>query len=223
MFFLIGCSPDPKSYSLSAHSNRASDIENLIGTWAICSSCLEHNICINNDTRNICNNRTIPNLLNAIDVAVSMGNILAVRYLIEVVGIDVNTTIESSGETLLHISAYYSADVPKYYAVMKYLLDNGADVNAIIPSNNYPTPLEMAVWKNNHAGIKLLGEYGAFKNQNSLIGACRTAIAHKKSNIVPLLPRCCEIALDKELPKEYQDTDTKLACNNSLNNPSQDS
>ena len=211
---LTGCNLGAKNYYLSAHASRADDLEALIDTWAICSSCLEHNICINSDIRNICTTDTLPDLPHALNMAASRANILAIRYLIELVGVDLNKPVHSSGETPLHISAYYSAAAPKYYSAMKYLLDNGADVNALMPNSTHPSPLERAVWKNNHVGIQLLGEYGAFKNQSNLMRACRTAIARKKFNIVPLLPGCCEIALGKELPEEYQDAGIELACKN---------
>ena len=71
---------------------------------------------------------------------------------------------DSLGGTALHVAV-----LQNNLEVIKLLLDNGFDVNAVIPPEGYPllrgyTPLHYCVWTNNASAAGLLLQYQANKN-----------------------------------------------------------
>lgn len=212
---LMGCFAPQKNYHMSVYSDKASDIEKLMAVWSICSSCLEGGICVDTDTRERCINQTLPNRTKALNHAVGRANIKAIRYLIEVVGVDINDVSGDYGETPLHVISYYGAEVPLDYKTMKYLLDNGANVHARKTGGSYPTPLETAVWKNKKSAVQLLSQYGAFDNEDTVSRACSVALVHQRYSIVPLLPQCCEFVRGSTM-QSYYNEELKLYCESPL-------
>jgi len=101
--------------------------------------------------------------------AANIGTINDVKYFIEEKGVNVNTRINDnpnfSGETALHIAAYYGK-----VEIVKYLISKGADVNA--KSDKRRTPLHNATADTGHAEhdagklevAKILISEGAYVN-----------------------------------------------------------
>ena len=216
-FIIMGCSPSQKNYHMSVYSDKPSDIEKLKAVWSLCTSCLESGICVDADTRERCVNQTLPDRTAALNQAVGRANIKAIRYLIEVVGVDINDVLGRYGETPLHVVSYYGAEVPAYYKTMKYLLDNGANVHARETGGSYPTPLETAVWKNKKTAVQLLSQYGAFENEDTVSRACSVALVHQRYSIIPLLPQCCESVMGSKM-QNYYNEELNLYCESPLSN-----
>lgn len=71
---------------------------------------------------------------------------------------------DSLGGTALHVAV-----LQNNLEIIKLLLDDGFDVNAVVPPDGYPmlrgyTPLHYCVWTNNIDAAKLLLQYKADKN-----------------------------------------------------------
>ncbi len=212
-FILVGCSQSSvyNNYSLSAYSSFPEEMEGLISVWSKCSACLDNGIC-GQDTKAQCLDKTLPSRASALDHAIGRSNIQALRYLVEVAGADVNEPMGEYQETSLHIASYYGAETPRNYEVMKYLLDRGADVHARTVGGDFHwSPLRTAVWKNKIVAVKLLIQYGALTDEDSVRGACVVARSNGREAMVPLLPRCCERAwLEKE--QRYSSESIRLHC-----------
>ena len=99
-------------------------------------------------------------------------------------GIDKNIR-DDFGDTALHLSIYQ-----KNITIVRLLLDNGFDPNAIATVNGN-TPLHNAVSSNNVAAARLLIQYGANKNIKALNGQTPLDKARKeeKMDMVRLLYR----------------------------------
>jgi ankyrin repeat protein len=99
---------------------------------------------------------------NAIIIASYRGDLKAVQKILDA-GVDKDVR-DALGATALH-----DAVLQPNVLVVKLLLDNGFDPNAIATKNGY-TPLHFAVAANNIAAARLLLQYGADKRIKCLEG-----------------------------------------------------
>lgn len=102
----------------------------MVELWESCNSCLEYGHCSNGYSNEQCVTKTLPSRAQALKLAVSVDNMPAVRYLIEIADTNINESVGYYGETALNVISYYGAETPLDYKVMKYLLDNDANVHA---------------------------------------------------------------------------------------------
>ena len=165
------------------------DLDDVKRVWAYCSGCVKDSACAE---RQECDAKTMSKLPDAFYKAVYAQRLDVVRYLVEVAGLDVN----ARGLNPLQSAAYYYG--PKKHEILKYLIERGANVNAI-SDGPARTPLLTAIWKKNTPGARLLLANGADPSIKSDRGWDACMFAHRWSHweIMPDLPGCCAKFLDK--------------------------
>lgn len=178
-------------YSIAAASP---DLEEVKRVWTYCQRCVGEQVCAEKDA---CEKETMHGLPYALNKAISNQRLEVVRYLIEVVGMDVNTIIDDTyQETPLRASAYHSN--PTQLEITRYLISRGANVNAI-GTAAARTPLLTAIWKRNTPAAKLLLAHGADPSIKSDRGWDACMFAHRWSHweIMPELSGCCAKFMDQ--------------------------
>lgn len=188
LFLLLGAwvLPGCTHYSIVAASP---DLDEVTRVWSYCTKCVLDSKCAEKQE---CERDTMPKLGDAFDRAVSRHRLDVVRYLVEVAGLDVN----APGLYPLQSAAYYYS--PTKHEILKYLIERGADINAI-SDGHARTPLLTAIWKKNTPGARLLLANGADPSIKSDRGWDACMFAHRWSHweIMPDLPGCCARFLDK--------------------------
>lgn len=193
--FMQGC------YSGVRISAAGSDYDEVRRRWEYCEKCLNQKDCFN---RAECEENTPEKLKYSLSRAISTGKLDTVRYLIEVVGVDVNTPLDSFQDTALHDSAHYGGKQDD--EITRYLVSKGANVNAI-GTSHARTPLLSAIWKHSNVSARFLLSQGADPSIPSDRGWNACIYAHRWSNwdIMPDLPGCCASFLDSRwvgIPEE---------------------
>lgn len=168
-----------------------SDYNEVKRIWEHCETCLKQEDCFN---RAECEKNTPEKIKFSMADALGRGKIDTVRYLIEVVGLDVDAPLDRYQSTALHKSASYGG--PRGFEMVRYLVSKGANVNAI-GTSHARTPLLRAIWKKNNEIARYLLSHGADTSIRSDRGYNVCVFAHRWSNweIMPDLPGCCALFL----------------------------
>jgi hypothetical protein len=184
--FMQGC-----HYGFEITGARA-DYSEVKRRWEYCETCLKQEDCFN---RAECEKNTPEKIKSSMGDALGRGKFDTVRYLIEVVGLDVDAPLDRYQDTALHESAYYGG--PQDFEIVRYLVSKGANVNAI-GTSHARTPLLTAIWKKNNEIARYLLSHGADTSIRSDRGYSVCVFAHRWSNweIMPDLPGCCAFFLD---------------------------
>lgn len=166
-----------------------SDLDEVKRVWTYCTRCVTDSNCTEKQE---CDRDTMSKLYEAFYDAVYAQRLDVVRYLVEVAGLDVN----APGLYPLRSAAYYYGS--KKHEILKYLIERGANVNAV-SDGHARTPLLTAIWKRNTPGARLLLANGADPSIKSDRGWDACMFAHRWSHweIMPDLPGCCAKFLDK--------------------------
>jgi ankyrin repeat protein len=182
------------NYYLSPLASFPRSINGLKRTWFFCESCLKGGKCEAEDVKQ-CNDVTLQDRVNALDVAVGNANIEAVHFLIDVARTNVNGVTGDSLRTPLMSAAYYGSK--KHQEIAEFLLLNGADVNSVRNVSPIDTALLVAIWKNNLNFSVFLLKNGANPSLTAEglkeNAACKVAIAYKRSEIISIIPGCCSL------------------------------
>jgi hypothetical protein len=169
---------------INYHITAASDYEEIKQVWEYCRQCLGDKDCAE---RSSCEQNTPEALSYTMTQALARGKLDAVKYLVEVVGLDVDTPLDEYQQTALFDSASYGG--PQDYEIARYLISKNANVNAVDITNTR-TPLLKAIRKKNNATARLLLSHGA--NISKPMNACRLAYFWDNLYIMPDIPGCCE-------------------------------
>jgi ankyrin repeat protein len=156
--------------------------------WEYCKQCLSDKNCTERSTCE--QNTTSETLKYTMGQTLARGKLDAVKYLVEVVGFDVDTPLNEYQSTALFRSAYYGG--PQDLEILRYLVSRGANVNSISTTHNR-TPLLTSIWKHNNAHARFLLSHGADPSIPSDRGMDACAFAYRWQNwsIMPDLPGCC--------------------------------
>jgi len=100
------------------------------------------------------------------------GSIQVVKYMIES-GIDINKKYDDFQWTLLHCAA--GCD---WLNIVEYLVDNGADINAL--DRTSCTPLYEAAHDGQMATVKYLLDHGADKEHHNIFGTTAAMMAEQR-------------------------------------------
>jgi hypothetical protein len=159
--------------------------------WEYCEKCLAQEGCAE---RSECKKNTPEKIESVMETAVSEGRLDTVRYLIEVIGFDVNARMGRYRTTALHKCSYYGG--PQDHEICHYLVSKGADINAV-NTTNARTPLLTSIWKHNNTNARFLLSKGADPSIPNARGqdACVYARVGSNWDIMPELPNCCEFYL----------------------------
>ena len=119
--------------------------------------------------------------------AIMTNNINKVRYMVDgnLVGVNSIISIEYRKRPI-HVAAYYSRD-----EIIKYLVDRGADINAIDGASG-KTALSVAIWKGYESTAILLLDLGADPKIPNDVGVspCLRAKRAGMQRVVNKIPDC---------------------------------
>jgi hypothetical protein len=176
IFSLTGC--------INYHITAADNHEEIKQVWEYCKQCLND---INCTERSTCEQNTTSETLSfTLSQALWFGKLDVIKYLVEVVGFDVDTPLSRYQQTALFYCASYGG--PQDYETARYLISKNANVNAIATGRDR-TPLLTAIRKKNNAIARLLLSHGANLSQPE--DACLMAYFWENWNIMPNIPDCC--------------------------------
>jgi hypothetical protein len=189
-------SPDGRSYELTIASFNA-EYNSVKRFWEHCEQCLAREDCDPRD-RKRCEANTIEEIKYTMGTALAQGKIDTVRYLVEVVGLDIDAPLDIYQSTALYKCSYYGS--PQHNAICRYLVSKGANVNAIATPNSR-TPLLRSIRKHNYINAVFLLEQGADPGIRTAGGmdACEFAFRMTDWPILPHLPGCCQRFRDGQL------------------------
>lgn len=196
---LSGCDDSEIKRDLKM-SNAASfpyEIDGLKSRWYYCEQCWKDKTCKPNDV-NQCNNVTLTDRAEALNLAMSSPNIEAVYFLIDIAKTDVNSVPNGNNYTPLMKAAYYGSQ--RHQEIARHMILLGANINAVADSRPNNTALLIAIWKNNIDFAKFLIENGAIADMSPLTGkkersACEAAIVYGRTEIIPFINGCCASVL----------------------------
>lgn len=169
------------------------EIKGLRNRIIFCQTCLKNQKC-NSYEENQCRTVTLPDRVEALNLAIIKPNSEAVYLLVDVAKTDVNAPFGEYDETPLMVAAYYGTK--QHEEIAKFLISRGADVNAMGESTTN-TALLTAIWKNHIDFAKLLLNNGANPSLTSTgeqVGyACKYAVNRKKFDFIAIIPNCCSL------------------------------
>jgi hypothetical protein len=158
-----------------------SNYEEMKRIWEYCKQCLSDKNCTERSTCE--QNTTSETLKYTMGQTLARGKLDAVKYLVEVVGFDVNAPLDRYQRTALFYCASYGG--PQDFEILRYLVSKGANVNAIAVGRDR-TPLLAAIRKGNNATARFLLNNGANPDD-----ACWSAHYFNNLDIIPDILGCC--------------------------------
>jgi hypothetical protein len=189
LFLLIGC--DLLGWTSYRISSARADYAEVKRIWEYCKKCLAGEDCAPRARAQCEASNTLEEIKYTMGTALGRGNFDTVRYLVEVVGLDVNIPLDSNQSTALHNCSYFGG--PQDDKICRYLVSKGANVNATaLP--NARTPLLLSIQKHNNRNAIFLLSNGADTSITSHSGsdACEFAYQYANLEIMHYLDGCCK-------------------------------
>lgn len=187
----------PLNFLLSTEASSPDRLEVLKNKWFFCEKCLNNPNCLVNNVHE-CKKTTLPDREIALGKAINEGNAGAVYFLVDIAKTNINHFSGEYRYTPLMIAAYYGSN--KHLEIAKFLISRGANINAVRNIKPNSTPLLIAIWKNNTIFVDFLLKEGANPSLTATgkkkDAACMIAIAHQRTEIIPMLEGCCDYILN---------------------------
>lgn len=194
---VVACDDGERNFYISPLASSPATIGGLKSRWYYCEGCLKNNQC-KSDYVKQCKEVMMLDKNNALDVAVASANVEGVYFLMDVAKADVNKISNDYKGTPLMIAAYYGTK--EHQEIAKLLISRGANINAVRNIQPNSTALLIAIWKNNTNFVNFLLKKGADPSLTASgkkkDAACKIAIAHQRTEIIPLIDGCCDYALN---------------------------